>query len=150
MSAAPNEMLPTSDENSSQPAADKSAGCGTEISGRCRSQPEPPESNTVTLRAQCHACSTWFDLSQLYGADPTDADRCPACTGHLGAAGLGHMTFRIERHLQALRQAIDDLAAQPGAFTVDSTAVRGLALDAIDRLDEPPDLHTSTRVSAAA
>lgn len=102
----------------------------------------------MTLRAQCHACTESFDLARLYAADPNDADRCPNCTAHLGSAGLGHTTFRIERHLKAFRAALRALADNPGAFTVDSSAVRTQALEAIDLLDEPPALNTSTRIAA--
>jgi hypothetical protein len=104
----------------------------------------------VILRAQCHACTEWFDLARLYAADPNDADRCPNCTAHLGSAGLGHTTFRIERHLKALFQAVECLADQPGAFTVDSSVMRAKANEAIDRLDAPPALDTSTRIAAAS
>lgn len=104
----------------------------------------------MTLRAQCHACTESFDLARLYAADPSDADRCPNCTAHLGSAGLGHTTFRIERHLKALTEALRNLAENPGAFTVDSSAVRIQALEAIDQLDEPPALDTSTRIAAFA
>ena len=87
---------------------------------------------------------------QLYGADPCDANRCPACAVHLGPSGLGHITFRIERHLKALDQSLRDLADHPGAFTVDSTIVRSQVLASIDQLDDPPPLNTSTRVVPAA
>lgn len=101
----------------------------------------------MTLRALCHHCHELFDL---YAADPTDADRCPTCTEHLGSAGLGHTTFRIERHLKAFSQALRDLAESPGDFTVDTTILRDRALAAIDQLDQPADLHTSTRIASAA
>ena len=104
----------------------------------------------MTLRAQCHACTESFDLAELYAADPSDADRCPNCTAHLGSAGVGHTTFRIERHLRALTEALRSLADNPGAFTVDSSAVRVQAREAIDQLDKPPSLNTSTRIAAVA
>ncbi|CAN5485645.1 hypothetical protein BH10ACT1_BH10ACT1_03280 [soil metagenome] len=104
----------------------------------------------MTLRALCHSCTEPFDLADLYGADPTDANRCPHCGQHLGSAGLGHTTFRIERHLKALTQALHDLAAHPGGFTIDTTTLRADALEAIEQLDEPPPLDTSTRTVSAA
>lgn len=104
----------------------------------------------MTLRALCRHCNELFDLSDLYAADPTDADRCPTCAEHLGSAGLGHTTFRIERHLKAFSQALRDLAENPGEFTVDTTILRDRALAAIDQLDQPADLHTSTRIASAA
>ena len=104
----------------------------------------------MTLRAQCHACTESFDLARLYAADPSDADRCPNCTAHLGSSGLGHTTFRIERHLKALDAALRTLAGNPGAFTVDSSTLRAHALDAIGQLDEPPALDASTRIVSSA
>ncbi|WP_426570822.1 hypothetical protein [Aquihabitans sp. McL0605] len=103
----------------------------------------------MTLRAQCHSCTEAFDLAQLYTADPFDADRCPKCGAHLGSAGLGHTTFRIERHLKALDQALRALADAPGAFTVDVADLGSHVMAAIDQLDEPPRLDTSTRVVPA-
>lgn len=104
----------------------------------------------MTLRAQCHACAESFDLARLYAADPADADRCPNCSAHLGSAGLGHTTFRVDRHLKALREALRSLADNPGAFTIDSSGVRSRVLEAIDELDQPPPLHLSTRTAAGA
>lgn len=104
----------------------------------------------MTLRAQCHHCIETFELSQLYGADPCDANRCPVCAAHLGPSGLGHITFRIERHLKALDQALRDLADHPGALTVDSAVLRSQVLASIEQLDDPPRLDSSTRVLPAA
>lgn len=104
----------------------------------------------MTLRAHCHTCTEVFDLSELYTADPWDADRCPRCTAHLGPSGLGHTTFRIERHLKALDRALRELADHPGGFTVDTTGLRSKVSDAIDQLDDHPPLDRSTRVVSAA
>ncbi|HWJ98276.1 MAG TPA: hypothetical protein VNQ33_08960 [Acidimicrobiales bacterium] len=147
MSAAPNETRPTFDENSPKDGADRSLDVAPGSPARCHSR-HPTKATTVTLRAQCHACTGWFDLARLYAADPCDADRCPNCAAHLGSAGLGHTTFRIERHLKALCAVLGDLAESPGAFTVDSSAVRIQVLRAVDRLDEPPALNATTRISA--
>jgi hypothetical protein len=104
----------------------------------------------VALRAQCHHCIESFELSELYGADPCDANRCPVCGAHLGPSGLGHITFRIERHLKALDRSLRELADHPGAFTVDAAIVRSQVLASIEQLDEPPPLNSSTRVAPAA
>ena len=104
----------------------------------------------MALRAQCHHCIETFELRELYGADPRDANRCPACAAHLGPSGLGHITFRIERHLKALDRSLRDLAELPGAFTVDAAIVRSQVLASIEQLDEPPPLDCSTRVAPAA
>lgn len=144
----PNVTLRTIDESSSRVARSS-----TPL--RCRSpRPAPQraqkERKPVTLRALCHHCNELFELSDLYAADPADADRCPTCAEHLGSAGLGHTTFRIERHLKAFGQALRDLAENPGDFTVDTALIRDRALAAIEQLDQPADLHTSTRIASAA
>lgn len=104
----------------------------------------------MTLSAQCHHCSRPFDLTHARGTDPGDADRCPRCRAHLGTIGLGHLTFRIDRHLAGLERAVRDLADRPGDFSVDTAALRARAIEAIDALDRPPALDTSTRVVSAA
>jgi hypothetical protein len=104
----------------------------------------------MSLHAHCHRCTRPFDLPELHGADPRDADRCPRCRAHLGSAGLGHTTFRVERHLEALTRALRDLADHPGAFTIDTGSLRTQLLEAVDGLDAPPDLdRTTRRVSSA-
>jgi len=104
----------------------------------------------VTLSAQCHKCSRQFDLNDMYAADPCDADRCPKCAVNLGSAGLGHITFRIERHLKAFRRAVRELSENPGGFTVDTAALAACALEAVNQLDQPRALECSTRIVSAA
>jgi hypothetical protein len=123
--------------------------CGTGFFVRCRRE-RTIERKDVTLRAQCHSCSVPFELRDLYAADPRDADRCPNCAAHLGVAGLGHTTFRIERHLRAFSEALRVLADEPGAFTVDTTGLRKQALEVLDQLDEPPPLNVTTRIASGA
>lgn len=150
MSVAPSETQPTDDVNSLTVASDRPPAAVLSSPAQHRSAAPPMKGRSVTLQAQCHHCNEAFELSQLYGADPCDANRCPACAVHLGPSGLGHITFRIERHLKALDQSLRDLADHPGAFTVDSTIVRSQVLASIDQLDDPPPLNTSTRVVPAA
>lgn len=91
----------------------------------------------MRIRATCHNCDRDFLVVQLYRADAWHADKCPHCSAHLGVVNIRPLALTADHSIDALVDALDQIAARHPAFTLNTESVRGRVDESVRAVNQP-------------